>query len=117
VAIRPVPSVMISGCTRAIPAPKPLTSPTIAPTAMATSIAGAAPISGVIVAATKAAQVATIPADRSMPPVSIVSTWQAASMARGMANLIVLPAQKGEMMPGRITSSTPIRIREDRSAG
>ena len=31
--------------------------------------------------------VATVPADRSMPPVSMVSVWQAASIASGMANL------------------------------
>ena len=56
---------------------------------------------------TKAVIVATMPTERSMPPVSIVSVWAAARMASGMANLMVLLTQRSLTMPGcRISSTT-----------
>ena len=49
----------------------------------------------------KAAIVATVPTERSMPPVSMVMVWQPARMASGMANLMVLAIQRSLTMPGR----------------
>ena len=49
----------------------------------------------------KALTLATVPADMSMPPVSMVIVWQPASRASGMANCSVCAAQRGLMMPGR----------------
>ena len=48
----------------------------------------------------KALIVATVPTDRSMPPVSMVMVWQPASSASGMANWIVLAIQRALTMPG-----------------
>ena len=49
----------------------------------------------------KALIVATVPTDRSMPPVSIVMVWQPARIASGMANFAVLAIQRSLTMPGR----------------
>ena len=48
----------------------------------------------------KRAMVATVPTDRSMPPVSMVIVWQPASIASGIANLTVLAIQRSLTMPG-----------------
>ena len=60
---------------------------------------------------------ATVPADRSMPPVSMVSVWQAASMARGMAILIVLLNQNVLMIAGLRIASTPISANSRMTSG
>ena len=57
----------------------------------------------------KAAMVATVLTDRSMPPVSIVMVWEPASRARGMENLIVLASQRSLTMPGRRICNTATR--------
>ena len=49
---------------------------------------------------TYAAIDATTATDRSIPPVSMVSVWHAAMMARGIANRSVLDTQLGVTMPG-----------------
>ena len=46
------------------------------------------------VATTKPAIDATAPTERSMPPVSIVSVWQPARMARGTAAWTMTPDQR-----------------------
>ena len=106
---------MISGWTWAKATPKPLASPISSAGTRLTAIAPGTPRIGTCVAMTKAEMVATIPADMSMPPVSMVMVWQAASIASGMANLMVLAIQRSLTMPGRITSSaatsTASRIR------
>ena len=80
-------------------------------------IAKGTPTSVTWVAMTNALIVATTPADRSIPPVSIVKVWQAASIARGMANLIVLPAQRSLTMPGRMISSSATSASSNRMSG
>ena len=60
--------------------------------------------------------VATVPTERSMPPVSMAMVWQPAKMASGMANLMVVAIQAGLTMPGRMicsatTSATKRRMR------
>ena len=45
--------------------------------------------------------VATVPTERSMPPVSMAMVWQPARMASGMANFTVLAIQRSLTMPGR----------------
>ena len=55
----------------------------------------------ICVAMMKALIVATVPTDRSMPPVSIVMVWQPARIASGMANFAVLAIQRSLTMPGR----------------
>ena len=50
--------------------------------------------------------VATVPTERSMPPVSMVMVWQPASMASGIANLTVLAIQRSLTMPGRRSCRT-----------
>ncbi len=47
---------------------------------------------------------ATDPTERSMPPVSIVSTWQPARIARGTAVRRIPPAQVALTWPGRTSS-------------
>jgi hypothetical protein len=54
---------------------------------------------------------ATVPTERSIPPVSMARVWQAARIARGTAARIVDPTQLGVTTPGwasciRTTSST-----------
>jgi hypothetical protein len=46
---------------------------------------------------------ATNATDRSMPPVSMVSVWQAARIASGMANFTVVPIHVGFTVPGWTT--------------
>ena len=59
----------------------------------------------------KAAIVAAVPTERSMPPVSMVMVWQPASSASGIANFTVLAIQRWLTMPGlRICSTITSRI-------
>ena len=81
--------VMISGWTRKIPTPMPLTSPTTAAGTQRDERAPSQPKSDTSVAMTYAVIEATTATDRSMPPVSMVSVWQAARIASGIANRIV----------------------------
>src|SRR5687767_3511768 len=92
--------VMISGWTRKIPTPIPFTSPTSAAGTRAMSEAASQPKSDTFVAMTYEAIDATTATERSIPPVSMVSDWQAAMIARGMANRSVLDTQLGVTMPG-----------------
>ena len=64
------------------------------------------------VATMKAAMVATVATERSMPPVSMARVWQPASMASGMANFTVLAIQRSLTMPGRRICSTTTRSDE-----
>ena len=80
-----MPRVMISGWTLNTPMPMPLTTPASAQAARASRSATIPPWSGVWVAMMNAAIEAIIPTERSMPPVSIVSVWQAARIASGTA--------------------------------
>ncbi len=86
--IRLVPSVMISGWTRKTPTPMPLARP-ISTRRQHGEQRAPPPGPGctTCVAMMKALIVATVPTDRSMPPVSMVMVWQPASSASGMANL------------------------------
>ena len=52
------------------------------------------------VATMNAAIEATVPTDRSMPPVSIASVWQPARIASGIAARMVKPTQVGLTVPG-----------------
>ena len=100
-AISPVPSVMISGCTRADADADAVHQPRSGSRGTsAISDRTRGPIDRRLRRHTKALTVAAVPADRSIPPVSIVSVWQAASIASGMAKLIVLPTQRWFRMPG-----------------
>ena len=67
-------------------------------------MATAGPCRGVWVARMKAAIEAIMPTDRSMPPVSMVSVWQAARMASGMAARTVTPTQTSSTVPGWMSS-------------
>ena len=79
-----MPRVMISGWTRKTPTPMPVSSPARAAAARATTIAkGDPPGLSTSVAVTNPAIEATAPTERSIPPVSIVSVWQPARIARG----------------------------------
>ena len=49
----------------------------------------------------KPAMVATVPTERSMPPVSMTIVWAPASSASGIANFTVLAIQRWLTMPGR----------------
>ena len=66
------------------------------------------------VAMTKAAIDATVPTDRSMPPVSIARVWQPARIARGTAARRVTPTHAAPTVPGaassRATTRSPSRI-------
>ncbi len=68
---RPMPRVMISGCTRKTPLPMPLMTPMITAMTSGTMIATASPCCSRSEAATKADMDAVAATDRSMPPVSI----------------------------------------------
>ena len=104
--ISPIPSVMISGWTRKMPTPMPLARPISIPGTMRDEHRRSqARASAIWVATMKALIVATVPTERSMPPVSIVMVWQPARMASGIANLIVLAIQRSLTMPGRRNSS------------
>ncbi len=89
-----MPRVMISGWTRNTPTPMPVTRPARAAAVSETAIAtGTPPGSLTRVAVTKPAMEATAPTDRSMPPVSIVSVWQPARIASGIAARMITAAQ------------------------
>ena len=79
-----MPRVMISGCTRKIPTPMPLTRPTASPTASPSPIARTVP-SDSCEAITYAAAVAVAAIERSMPRVSIAIVCPAAMIASGAA--------------------------------
>ena len=96
-----MPRVMISGWTRNTPTPMPVRRPATAAAKSATTIAVGVPELSTSVATTKPAIEATAPTERSMPPVSIVSVWQPARIARGTAARSMTPAQSGPTMPGR----------------
>ena len=53
---------------------------------------------------------ATAAAERSIPPVSMVSVWEAARMASGIASLTIVAAQLMVTNPGRINSKTTTRM-------
>ena len=79
-----VDSVTTIGCSRTTATKKPLTAPTAAPMAMATSpnriwLAGSGPIQ---VPRTTLTSETTAPADRSKPPVSTTTVWPIAASAR-----------------------------------
>jgi hypothetical protein len=92
---------MIKGWTLKIPTPMPLATPISSAGTSAISIATAGPWTGDWVAVMKAAMVATVATDRSIPPVSMVMVWQPARMASGIANLMVLAIQRSLTIPGR----------------
>ena len=92
--------VMINGWTRKTPTPIPFTRPTTAAGTSAMSDAGSQPTSDTSVAMTYAVIDATTATERSMPPVSIVRVWQAAMIARGIANRIVLDTHVAVTIPG-----------------
>ena len=75
------PRVMISGLTRKIATPIPLTTPIPSPAASATAIAAAAPWFAKL-EIMKAPVVAVVATERSTPPVSITSVWPAAIRPR-----------------------------------
>ena len=77
-----------------MPTPMPLTRPTSSAGAMAIRIAIAGSWCSAWLPRTKALTLATVPADMSMPPVSMVMVWQPASSASGMANCSVCAAQR-----------------------
>ncbi len=106
-----MPSVMISGWTLNTPTPMPLAIPAMRAASRASAMAGPDPIWPVWVAMMNAAIEATVPTDRSMPPVSIASVWAAPRIASGTAARIVEPTQLWVTTPGwasciRTTSST-----------
>ena len=85
--------VMISGWTRNTPTPMPVTRPARAAAARATAIPWTHPPGlWTNVAVTNPAIEATVATERSMPPVSIVSVWQPARMARGTEARMITPA-------------------------
>ena len=110
--IRLVPKVMISGMHPEDAAPMPLARPIRTAGTSEIRIAIAGPCVVTCVAMMKAAIVAMVPADRSMPPVSMVIVWQAARMASGMANLIVFAIHRSLTMPGRRISSSDDKQRQ-----
>ena len=75
------PSVMISGLTRKIATPIPLTIPIPRPAARATRIAVAAPWFAKL-EIMNAPVVAVVATERSTPPVSMTSVWPAAIRPR-----------------------------------
>ena len=101
---------MINGCTRNTPIPMPLSRPASAATTSATTIPSAAP-PGLFtnVAVTKPAMDPTAATERSMPPVSMVSVWQPARIARGTEARRITPAHWGLTMPGSASSMTATR--------
>ena len=102
---RPRPRVMISGCTLNTPTPMPFTVPAIAAARRASTSAGPGPSWPVCVAMMNAAMEATVPTDRSMPPVSMARVWLAPRSASGTAARIVEPTQAGLIVPGDAISS------------
>ena len=91
---------MISGWTRNTPTPMPFTKPITSAGSSAIAIATAGALSTDCVATMKPAIVATVPTERSMPPVSMTIVWQPASSASGIANFTVLAIQRWLTMPG-----------------
>src|SRR5690242_12856607 len=106
-----IPRVTISGWTRKTPTAIPDTRPARTAAANDTTIAWATPPGlWIRVAVTNPAIEATALTDRSIPPVSIVSVWQAARIARGTALRTITPAQLGVTIPGEAIPMTITRI-------
>ncbi len=84
----------------------PLTMPASAAATRPRTIADRRPLAPVWVATMNAAIEATVPTDRSMPPVSMLSVWHAARIASGTAARIVDPDPVGgdDRPAGRISS-------------
>jgi hypothetical protein len=102
--IRLTPRVMISGCTRKMPTPTPFSTPASVAAIRAAARPTGSPCVASSDATTKPAIDATAPTDRSIPPVSIVSVWQPARIASGMAARAIVLSQSAVRMPGRTIS-------------
>jgi hypothetical protein len=113
-----MPSVTISGCARKMPTPIPVISPASTAAVSDTTTPWTTPPGLLMsVAVTNPTIEATAPTDRSIPPVSIVSVWQPARIASGMAVLMITLAQDGETMPGDARPITRTRIASRTSRG
>ena len=82
----------------------------MAAAARARTIATTGPWLVACVATMNAAMDATVPTDRSMPPVSIASVWQPARIARGIAARMREADPGGLTVPGWTSSRTPMRM-------
>ena len=96
-----MPRVTISGWTRNTPTPMPVDEAGQRGGRERDAIPSTKPPGLLIsVAVTNPTIDATAPTDRSMPPVSIVSVWQPARIASGIAVRRMTAAQLGETIPG-----------------
>ena len=112
-----MPSVMISGWTRKTPTPMPVTNPASAAATSATTIPVGVPAPAANDATTKPDIEATAPTERSMPPVSIVSVWHPARIARSTAARRMTLTHSGLTMPGRTRSLMTTRTARRPSSG